>query len=68
MPSRFSTDENVVLFGDVAMIFSMIIGRLFVGGECGGAECDCVAIPGVMDTGHRVQLLFSSLILVSENY
>lgn len=27
MLSHFHADENVVLFGDVAMVFSVIIGR-----------------------------------------
>lgn len=27
MPSHFRADENVILFGDVAVVFSVIIGR-----------------------------------------
>lgn len=27
MPGHFHADENVVLFGDVALVFSVIIGR-----------------------------------------
>lgn len=27
MPGHFRADENVILFGDVALVFSVIIGR-----------------------------------------
>lgn len=36
-------------------------------GGVGETECDCVGIPGIMGTGHRVQLLLRSLVLVSGN-
>lgn len=52
MPSHFRADENVVLFGDVAMVFSVIIGRHGSGEP--EKQCDYIAIPGIMDTGHHV--------------
>lgn len=57
------TGENVVLLGDAAMVFSVIIGIR----SQGETVCDCVATAGIMDTDFHVQLFIQWAYLVLEN-